>query len=125
MENREKTKILQIIEVVILFILIVVRLVITSEENAWISLLNYIGLILAVVSLYSDIRAACSHYRKFDFVTGVFVLCLLVLGVIAGLIFAEIIIVKTKGNDIILLLTLLTTLPMRLYESIIADAIKD
>jgi len=125
MGDRTKEKILEVIEIAVLLTLIVVRFFISSDENVWISVLNYVGLILAFSSLYLEIRTDCSTYKKFDFVTGVFVICFVVLSVFAGLILTEIITLSTKASDIIMLVTLLITLPMRFYKSIIAEALKD
>ena len=125
MGDRTKEKILEVVEIAILLTLIVVRFFISSDENVWINVLNYFGLILAFSSLYLEIRTDCSAYKKFDFVTGIFVIGFVVLSMFAGLILTEIITLNTKASDIIMLVTLLITLPMRLYKSIIAEALKD
>lgn len=125
MEERTKVKILGTIEVVVLLVLIIVRLFISSDENIWISTLNYVGLMLAYVSLYFEVRADCLNYKKFDFVTGIFVISIIPLTILAGVIATGLITLSTKSNDIILLITLLISLPMQLYKSIILNAIKD
>lgn len=125
MDDQGNRKILELIEIAVISTLILTRFFIASDENTWISLLNYMGLVIAVVSLYTDIRRQCFKYKKIDLITGIFVIVIIVIAVIAGLIFAEIIILNTKYNDIISLFTLLITLPVRLYISIIKEAIKD
>ena len=125
MNERAKGKILEVIEIAILITLILTRFFIASEQNTWISVLNYMGLIIAKVSLYMEIHRQCSTYKKFDMVTGIFVIILAILAVIAGLVFAEIVVLDTKIKDVISLFTLLITLPIRLYVSIIDEVIKD
>lgn len=122
--ERTKQKIMEIVEIVLLLTLIGVRLVIESDDNTWISLLNYIGLLIAYVSLYLDISADCAKNKKFNAVTGWFVVLLGVLVFIGALILSEIIVLNTKMNDIILLVTLLVSLPTRLYKSIIVELTK-
>lgn len=123
--ERTKQKIMEIVEIVLLLTLIGVRLVIKSDDNSWISLLNYIGLLIAYVSLYLDISVDCSKNKKFNAVTGWFVVLLGVLVFIGALILSEIIVLNTKMNDIILLVTLLVSLPTRLYKSIIVELTKN
>lgn len=125
MGDRTKEKILEVIEIALLLTLIVVRLFISSDENVWISVLNYFGLILAFSSLYLEVRTNCLTYKKFNFVTGIFVIGFIILSIFAGLILAEVITLSSRASDIIMLVTLLITLPMRLYKSIIAEALKD
>lgn len=123
--ERTKQKILEIVEIVLLLTLIGARIAINSDENNWISLLNYIGLLIAYVSLYLDISAECARNKKFDVFTGWFVVLLGILVFIGALILSEIIVLNTKMNDIILLVTLLVSLPTRLYKSIIVELTKN
>lgn len=125
MIDKTKSQLMEIAEIALLVTLIVIRVLISSDENTWISLLNYLGLIIAVVSLYLEIHEEYSSYRKLDLVTGVFAVLLIILVVLAGLILTEIIVLNTKCNDIILLLTLLVALPARFYKRLIARAITE
>ncbi len=125
MEKQAERKVFEIVEVVILSTLLVVRLFSNSEENNWINLLNFIGLIVAFTSLYMSIRMECSVYKKFDIITGAFVLILIALTIVLSFILTGFISLNTKWNDIILIITLLISLPTKLYCNIIGDIIKD
>ena len=117
-----KQKILGICEVVLLVTLIVARLLISSEQNQWISLLNYCGFVIAFIALFLDIYNDFSTRRGFNTITGVFILTLVVLIAFAALILSGVIIISTKCSDVILLGTLLITLPTRFYKSLIGCA---
>lgn len=125
MEKQAERKVFEIVEVVILSTLLFVRIFVNSEENNWINLLNFISLIVSFVSLYMNIRTECSTYKKFDIITGIFALILIALAIVLSFILSGGISLNTKCNDIILIITLLLTLPTKLYCNIIGDIIKD
>lgn len=125
MEKQAERKVFEIVEVVILSTLLFVRIFGNSEENNWINLLNFISLIVSFVSLYMNIRTECSTYKKFDIITGIFALILIALAIVLSFILSGGISLNTKCNDIILIITLLLTLPTKLYCNIIGDIIKD
>lgn len=125
MKEHTKERILEIIEVFVLCTLIVARFLISEDNIAWISLLNYLGLFIAFASFFMMSCEEFSTKKKFNVVAGVFVVVMIILSVIAGLIFAGLIVLNTKWNDIILLVTLLVSLPTRLYISWISDFVKD
>ena len=125
MKDHTKNRILEIIVFFVLLTLIFVRFVISEDNNTWISLLNYLGLFIAVGSLFLTLCDEFSSREKFSVIAGGFLIVLIILAIIAGLIFAGIIELNTKWNDIILLLTLLASLPTRLYISWISDFVKD
>ena len=118
-------RIIEIIEVFWLCTLLVVRLCVKSDQNNWITLLNVLGLIITCVSFWSNVYNRCSGYKKMNMVTGIFLVVLLFLTILAALVFAEIITLNTKCNDLILIVTLLLSLPVELLTSIIANMIKD
>ena len=116
METKTKGYLFEIGEIVLLSTLMVVRLAISSEENMWISLLNFAGLIVAVASLYNDIYYTYATHKKIVVVTGMFVTILIVLVIMSALILANAIIPSVKWNDMVLLITLLVSLPSRFYK---------
>ena len=125
MRDNTNNRILEIAEISVLVTLLFIRLFIKSDQNNWISLLNFAGFIIAYVSLYASIYRSCSTYKKIDIVTGVFIILLVLQMIIAGLILSEVLILSTKCNDIILILTLLITLPTKLLSNLIANLIKN
>ncbi len=114
--DEQRGFLLEIVEITLLLTLLIVRFFISEENNMWISLLNHFGLIIAVTSLHQDVLLMYRGMPKMSFVTGVFVVILVVLMIAFALIFASVFVPNTKYNDMILLLTLLVSLPARYYK---------
>lgn len=125
MGSKPGRKVFEIVEIVVLSTLLLIRLLFDSEENNWVNLLNFASLVVAFVSLYINVRTECLQYKKFDSITGCFVLILVALMVVFSFILAGKIPLNTKCNDVILIITLLLTLPSKLYSCIIANIIKN
>lgn len=124
MKEKTENKILEIIEFVVLITLIFIRLVTKENDNIWISQLNYLGLVIAFSSFFVTLCDKFSAEKKFIVVAGIFVVLLIPLAIIGGLILSNVITLNTKWNDIILLATLLFSLPTRLYLDWISAFIK-
>lgn len=124
MENQRKKYTYDFFVVGFLIAFIFLRWFVLSEQNMLISFFNYMGLVGSVSSLYVNVYADCKTYKKINFVTGLFAVLLIIMGVIAFLILGEIIVPNTKANDVISLFALLFTLPSNLYKSLIEKAIK-
>lgn len=124
MKEKTENKILEIIEFVVLITLIFIRLVTKENDNIWISQLNYLGLVIAFSSFFVTLCDKFSTEKKFSVVAGIFVVLLIPLAIIGGLILSNVITLNTKWNDIILLVTLLFSLPTRLYLDWISAFIK-
>ena len=113
--TKTKTNIYTIGIMVAIIALIIVRLFMSSPSKHWISTLNFIGLILATISLYTKIIAKCrgnkNAARFVGYFTIIFIIVLLAFFIILALIFAQTITLPSKANDIVFLLTLLFSLP--------------
>jgi len=120
-----KERIIDVVVITLIITLIVVRIFAPSDGGIWISFFNYISLVIAYVSVYLEIHSKSSTYEKFNVITGVFVIVLIGLVIFAGLIISEVIKLNAKTNDIILLITLLVTLPTRFYTTLILKAVKE
>ena len=107
-----KTHISSIAIIVSLMTLCVVRFFINdlSQTSIWVSFINYAGIPIATYGVYSRIHSYCSNIVK-----GVFVIIFCIMAIIGALVLANIIIPSTKANDIILLVTLLISLPADFY----------
>ena len=125
METKEKQRIIDFCEIVVIFVFVIIRIMSSYDGSVWINCLNFAGVILALYSLYADVYGEYSKYEKINIITGVFYVILVPLLVIAALIVAEILVPNTKCNDIILLVTLLISLPSRLYKDLIGIWIKN
>lgn len=83
----------------------------TSEQTAiWIPFINFLGVPIALYGVFSRINKHCT-----DVVRGVFIFFFMILIVIAVLILTGVIILSALANDLILLLTLLISLPTDYY----------
>lgn len=111
--------------VLILIALICVRLVTPNEENTWINIINYIGFLIAFFSLFFN---SCTEYRKCRKVrvlAGTFVLILIPLVIVGVLIFTNIIVPDSRINDVIMLVTLLISLPAQFHIKLIGHYMKE
>lgn len=116
MHDKKNTVLLSFFEMIILILLIFIRAVIKDENLLWINVVNYTGFLIALWSLFQNLKGVCNNDIKQNYVTGVFVISM-ILAIIPGvLILTGIIEVTAKINDIILLATLLLTLPIPYYQ---------
>lgn len=113
------------IVIVVLATLIVVRWILPEESHAWIDFINYAGLVIAVLSLFFDLYHAYQDCRKIYRVIGFFTIFLAALSIVGVLIFTDILVLDAKGNDIIMLVTLLVSLPAQLYVRLMGKHLKN
>lgn len=107
-----KRSIIDVSVIVVLLVLIVLRICVKEEGSPWwISTINFFGLVIAWVSLCLQIKNSVAR--------GVGVIIFIALLVILTAIFAGQIELSTKWNDLILLGTLLISLPANLYSSLL------
>lgn len=107
-----------------LLALIIARLILPEGSYSWINTINYAGLVIAIVSLFFSM---CNEYRqkkRFYSIAGFSMLFIFVLIFIGVLILTNIIVPNSKVNDLIMLLTLLISLPSRLYVELMGHYLK-
>lgn len=112
------------LEFFVILILIVVRIFIRSEKQGWINIVNYIGFLVSLWALFIRLRSVFAQKKQTNFIIGLFVLILFIALLFGVLFFTEIIPFSTKTNDIILLLTLLASLPTLMYEHFFVSILK-
>lgn len=107
-----KTHISSISIIVALLTLCVVRAFIDDlpQTSIWISFINFAGIPIATYGLYVRIHSYCNNAVK-----GIFVIIFCIMAIIGALILTNVAILSTKANDIILLVTLLISLPADFY----------
>lgn len=110
--------------VVILITLIVIRLTLPEGSYPWINAINYMGFVVAIVSLFFTFHSKYGQYKKTYPIIGVFMLLSTILIIIGVLIFTNILVPTSKANDSIMLLTLLISLPSELYIQLIGQYVK-
>lgn len=112
------------LEFFVIIVLLVVRICVGSEMQWWINIVNYSGLLVALWALFIRLRSIFDGKKQAVFITGLFVAFLCIALLVGILLFTETIPFSTKTNDIILLLTLLISLPMQLYEHFFVRILK-
>lgn len=121
----KKTKMIELMTIVVLMTLIVTRICLeilsdgTQSTEHWISVVNYMGIPIAVYSLYMQVAGNCNAFTKG---LGAIVCCLLIIPGV--LIFTQVLTLNSLWNDLILLVTLLISLPTRLYCSLLTKKAK-
>lgn len=112
-----KKNVTNLIVIIVLIILIIVRAINNDDSTNldWISYINVIALFFSLISLYFMLFSKYKKKRKFVFFTGVCALFALGCIVFSVLLFVSVIRLDVKSNDIILLVTLLFSLPSDLY----------
>ena len=109
---------------VILIALIIARLTLPEGSYSWINTINYAGLVMAVVSLFFSMCNEYKHRKRFYSIAGFLTFFILILIVIGVLILTNIIVLNSKVNDFIMLLTLLISLPSQLYIDLMGQYLK-
>ena len=112
------------LESFVIIVFLVVRICVGSEMQWWINIVNYSGLLVALWALFIRLRSIFDGKKQAVFITGLFVAFLCIALIVGILLFTETIPFSTKTNDIILLLTLLISLPMQLYEHFFVRILK-
>lgn len=111
-------RISSIVIIIAIFTMCFVRVAFDSspQQAIWIPLVNFLGIPIAVCGIYSQISSRCSRVIK-----GIFVILFGLLTIIAVLILTGAIVLSALINDLILLITLLITLPSELYCQILSS----
>ena len=100
---------------VFLLVLLVTRLFLDSKQSEWIQLISFLGVIIALTDLYGNVYRENYTKDKFRIISGLaMVLATGLMLVFAGMIM-KLIVLGSKGNDILTILALLISLPNDLY----------
>lgn len=100
---------------ILLLILLVGRIFLDDKHSKWIQLISFFGVIIALADLYGDVYRQNHKKDKFRIISGLaIILAVILMSILAGMIF-ELIVFKSKGNDILTILALLISLPNDLY----------
>lgn len=109
--------------ITVLIVLIIVRLLTTDTGGTkWIELINIAGLLIAIFALLNDVYLECKEYEKTPLVIGTIFFMLIIvciIGTLGTLIFTRTITPSQRANDIIMLITLLVSLPSHFYVRLI------
>lgn len=102
---------------ILLLILLVGRAFLDDKHSKWIQLISFFGVIIALADLYGNAYRQNHKKDKFRIISGLAILLAVILMVILAGMILELIVFKSKGNDILTILALLISLPNDLYCS--------
>ena len=106
--------------ITVLIVLIIVRLLTTDTGGTkWIELINIAGLLIAIFALLNVVYLEFKEYEKTPLVIGTIFFMLIIVCIIGTLIFTRTITPSQRANDIIMLITLLVSLPSHFYVRLI------
>ena len=114
-----KQNLLYICLIVAIITLLFCRLFTNAINQTAIQTINFLGLIISIVTLYMELYVQYKDKTKFISFTGLFVILVIVLIAILILLAFSIVILNDRANDFISFLTLLISLPSRFYITII------
>lgn len=100
---------------VVLLALLIGRLFMSDEQSKWIQGIGFIGVIVALVDLYANAYKQNRKKDKFKIIIGLAVVVATILMVIAAGMIMDIIVLKSRGNDVLTILSLMISLPSELY----------
>lgn len=100
---------------VVLFLLLVARIVIPDEQSKWIQGIGFIGVVVALVDLYSNAYKQNHQKDKFKVIMGLAIIVATLLMIIAVGMIMNKIVLRSRGNDVLTILSLLISLPSELY----------
>ena len=122
----KSSRIVKVCEIVFLIVLTVCR-VFTKESNTrWISLICILGVIIALMDLlytiYTIVQQSTAFFLK-SVMVGI-ISALIGNVILLALVFTDTISLNEKWNDVFTLMTLLVSLPQKLYLDIIKKIIE-
>ena len=124
MKMRIKNTLWEFLEFFAILILLLIRVFVKTDNLEWINKVNYIGLFTALLALFLRLLGVFNGNKQVNFIIGSFVVILLISVFFGVMFFSGIIAFSAKTNNIILLLTLLVSLPMQLYEDFLVRILK-
>lgn len=114
-----KDVIKNIVIIVILITFILIRVFINHIDK-WIAIINYLGLIIVFANLYFEICQVNESKDKLNIIHGFALLSFIVFTVVFIFLMCDLIKLSSLLNDLILLFTLLISLPEKIYISFIS-----
>lgn len=113
---KAKRNIFDIVILTALLTSLIIRLFINNAP--WISAINFVSLIVSVVSLFGEFFSLHNRHRLFPFFTGIIIILTVALTIIGVLLLLSVIPASDRFNDCIMLITLIIALPSKLYINI-------
>lgn len=102
---------------VFLLAILIIRLLIKDGQSKAIQIISLLGVIVAFIDLYNDLYKVNYKKDKFQLVSGLAMVIIVILMIILAGMFWNCIVLGSKGNDTLTILALLISLPSDLYCS--------
>ena len=119
-KTEQKDCVLQTAVAIALIILIIIRIVLNDKEcGNWISVLNLLGLVFAISTLHDEFKQTFGRSEKFDLITGIYFCIIAGLCIVLIHVWLNLISLNALWSDIVLLVTLLVSLPVRFYKKLV------
>lgn len=109
-----RNRLFSFLTVIALIALIIIRFY-ADDASAWISCLNYIGLVIAVCGFLIEFASRYKKNKNANFIKGVLMIVIAIMIIIGCLIATGFIELSVLTNDEIMLWTLLISLPTNYY----------
>ena len=100
---------------IFLIAVLLIRVVLKDEQSKGIQIISLLGVIIALADVYGNLYVKNHKKDRFRIISGLAIIIALVLMCMLAGMFWNIIDIGSKGNDILTILALLTSLPSDLY----------
>lgn len=114
----------ELIEVIVLFGIIIIRLLPKGEDNTIIMLAGYVGLMVSVHDFYIETKGRFSNYDKFHIIRGGMWIIFTILAILLVVFISGFIKINNICNDVFTLTALLIAIPKRLYFELLEKYIR-
>ncbi len=100
---------------IFLIAVLLIRVILKDEQSKGIQIISLLGVIIALADVYGNLYVKNHKKDRFRIISGLAIIIALVLMCMLAGMFWNIIDIGSKGNDILTILALLTSLPSDLY----------
>lgn len=116
-----KRKIFNLIVIVLLCSCIVARIIVDNNNTKWIKGITILGFFISVFTLYFELYRQNKNNKRFAHFTGWFIIICIILLFLSVLIALRVIPTTNKFDDIIMIITLLISLPSVFYQQVLTN----
>ena len=111
-----KQKIFNLIVIVLLLSCAFARLIVDNNNTKWIKGITILGFFISVFTLYFELYRQNKNNKRFAHFTGWFIIICIILLFLSVLISLRIIPTTNRFDDIVMIVTLLISLPSVFYQ---------
>lgn len=111
-----KQRIYNLIVIVLLCSCIVARIIVDNNNTKWLKGITILGFFISVFTLYVELFQQNKNKKRFAFFSGCFVIINVIFLFLSVLIALSVIPTTNKFDDIIMIVTLLISLPSKFFQ---------